>query len=200
MLQDRLLLSGLSLEHFNLPLPTTLPTVSHAEAFVQREEQSYDIHIEAAKARERLSKLNAKQRKIFDEVMSSLSHGSGRIFFIDAPGGTGKTFLINAILSAVRADGHIAIATALSAIASKLLEGGTTLHSKLKVPIDIKKDSICSFTNLCGIGKLFKEAKLLVIDEGPMGHRHIFEAVSRSVKLEVSVSNFPQDTVHSPRC
>jgi len=181
MLHDRLLLSGLSLEHFGLPLPSTLPTVSRASAFVQREEQAYDVHIEAAKARERVCKLNAKQRRIFDEVMASLSDGSGRIFFIDAPGGTGKTFLINAILSAVRADGHIAIATALSAIASKLLEGGTTLHSRLKVPIDIKRDSICSFTNVCGVGKLFIKASLLVIDEGPMGHRHIFEAISRSV-------------------
>ena len=38
-------------------------------------------------------------------------------------------------MNALRADGCIVVATALSAVASMLLEGGTTLHSKLKVAI-----------------------------------------------------------------
>ena len=97
-------------------------------------------------------------------------------------GGTGKTFTISCLLSYVRAKGGIALATALSAVASKLMEGGSTLHSKLKVPINISKDSICSFNKNTTVGKLMQQAILLVIDEVSMGHKHIYEAVDRSLR------------------
>ena len=67
-------------------------------------------------------------------------------------GGTGKTFTISCLLSYVRANGSIALATALSAVASKLMEGGSTLHNKLKVPINITNDSICSFNKNTAVG------------------------------------------------
>ena len=97
-------------------------------------------------------------------------------------GGTGKTFTISCLLSYVRAKGGIALATALSAVASKLMEGGSTLHSKLNVPINISKESICSFNKNMAIGKLMQLAILLVIDEVSMGHKHIYEAVDRSLR------------------
>ena len=109
-------------------------------------------------------------------------NGDGGLFCLDAPGGTGKTFLLGALLSAVRSNGDIAIATALSAVASKLLEGGSTLHSKLKVPIKIQEESVCQFTKHTAIGQMFKIAKLLVIDEVTMGHKHIYEAIDRTLR------------------
>ena len=47
-----------------------------------------------------------------------------RLFFLNAPGGYGKTFLIEALLSTVRGMGKIALAVASSGIAAELLEGG----------------------------------------------------------------------------
>ena len=93
-----------------------------------------------------------------------------------------STFTVSCLLSYVRANGDIALATALSAVASKLMEGGSTLHSKLKVPINISKDSICSFNKNTAVGKLMQLAILLVIDEVSMGHKHIYEAVDRSLR------------------
>ena len=43
-----------------------------------------------------------EQRHAFDEIMAAVESGSGGVFFIDAPGGTGKTFLIKALLAAAR--------------------------------------------------------------------------------------------------
>ena len=77
-----------------------------------------------------------------------------------APGGTGKTFVLNALLSAVRSDGHIALGTAISAVASKLLKNGTTVHSRLKVPIQIKETSTCHFSQSDATGKLLLRTKL----------------------------------------
>ena len=89
----------------------------------------------------------------------------------------------------------VAVANVLWAVASMLLEDGTTLHSKLKgaisssifllsckflqVPIEVTAETFCSFTDADGTGKLLQEASLLIIDEVSMGHRHIYEAVDR---------------------
>ena len=50
-------------------------------------------------------------------------------------GGTGKTYLVKTALAYVRSQGGVALAMATSGIAGTLLPGGTTVHSKLRVPI-----------------------------------------------------------------
>ena len=50
-----------------------------------------------------------------------------------APGGTGKTFLMNTILSEIRGNKDIAIACAFVGVAAVLLEGGTTVHKRFKI-------------------------------------------------------------------
>jgi PIF1-like helicase len=57
------------------------------------------------------------------------------VFFLQGFGGTGKTFLINLVLAKIRADGGIALSTASSGIAATLLDGGTTAHSRFKIPV-----------------------------------------------------------------
>ena len=61
----------------------------------------------------------------------------GGMLFLDAPGGIGKTFLINLILAKLQSEGKIALATASSGIAATLLTGGRTLHSTFKIPLDL---------------------------------------------------------------
>ena len=72
--------------------------------------------------------LTAEQRSIFDSFMTLVNNGTGGIMFLDAIGGAGKTFLVNLILSTVRSQGKIALATASSGIAATLLQGGRTMH------------------------------------------------------------------------
>ena len=60
----------------------------------------------------------------------------GASFFIDGPGGTGKTFLYDTLLAHVRGNGGIALAVASSGIAALLLEGGRTAHSRFKIPVN----------------------------------------------------------------
>ena len=54
-----------------------------------------------------------------------------------AHGGSGKTFLYNALVAAVRSRGLQAAAVASSGIAALLLEGGRDSPSKLKLPIHV---------------------------------------------------------------
>jgi len=67
-----------------------------------------------------------------------------QIYFVDAPGGTGKTFLMNAILSYVRSLSLIAVPTGYSGIAAGLLTGGRTCHSIFSLPVNNTGDGTSS--------------------------------------------------------
>ena len=55
-------------------------------------------------------------------------------FFIDDPGGTGKSFLYRALLATVRYRGFIDLVTASSGVAASLLPGGLTKAGKRTGP------------------------------------------------------------------
>lgn len=55
------------------------------------------------------------------------------VYFIDVPGETSKKFLYNRLLATVRSHCDIALAMASSGITALLLQGGRTVHSRLKV-------------------------------------------------------------------
>ena len=71
-------------------------------------------------------------------MIDSVTNERGLMFCVNAAGGTGKTFVVNTLLNAVRGDGFVALATASSGVAAQLLPNGNTIHSRFKVPIDIR--------------------------------------------------------------
>eukprot|EP00922_Rhytidocystis_sp_ex-Travisia-forbesii_P045893 GHVS01068452.1.p2 GENE.GHVS01068452.1~~GHVS01068452.1.p2 ORF type:complete len:156 (-),score=8.96 GHVS01068452.1:164-631(-) len=73
--------------------------------------------------------------------------------FIDAPGGTGKTFLFNLLLDIACYYDIDAVATASSGIASTLLTIGITAHAASKLPIPPAESSACQFTPRDCIGR-----------------------------------------------
>ena len=69
------------------------------------------------------------QRKVYHSILNSIENDKGVTFYIDAPGGTGKTFLINLLLAKVRQKKNIALAVASSGISATFLDEGRTAHS-----------------------------------------------------------------------
>ena len=59
------------------------------------------------------------------------------MFFLYGFGGTGKTFIWRTLASSLRAENQIVIIVASSGIASLLLPGGRTAHSRFKIPVPI---------------------------------------------------------------
>ena len=57
------------------------------------------------------------------------------LLFQDAPGGTGKTFTINAITAAANFLRKASIICATSAVASQFLRGGRTAHYKFIISV-----------------------------------------------------------------
>lgn len=60
---------------------------------LQREQQ-YDIEALAEIVRTNVPQLNQQQKIAYNTLVEAVNSGSGGIYFLDAPGGTGKTFLI----------------------------------------------------------------------------------------------------------
>jgi hypothetical protein len=97
-------------------------------------------------------------------------------------GGTGKTFLWTTLLNYVRSQGKIALAVASSGIASLLLPRGRTPHSRFKLPLDIRQNSMCSIRKNTHLAALIQKAPLIIWDEAPVNHRYCFEALDRTLK------------------
>ena len=125
---------------------------------------------------------NVQQRDILDAITSTVELNRTGLFFIDGPGGTGKTYVENLLLAWVRSTGRIALSVASSGIASILLEGGRTSHSRFKIPIDIHADSICHISAQSDLATLLKMTSLIIWDEAPAQHRHCFQAVDHTLR------------------
>ncbi|CAB3241119.1 unnamed protein product [Arctia plantaginis] len=105
-------------------------------------------------------------------------------FFLDAPGGTGKTFLISLILAKIRSQQKIALAVASSGIAATLLDGGRTAHSTFKLPLDVhnKPDAMCNIKKNSGIAAVLRKSSIIIWDECTMAHKYSLEALNRTMQ------------------
>ena len=65
------------------------------------------------------------------------------LFFVSGFGGTGKTFLWNAVVSYLRGHKRIVLTVASSGVASLLLSGGRMAHSRFKIPLDLDDNGLC---------------------------------------------------------
>jgi len=111
-----------------------------------------------------------------------VNQNEGGMFFLYRYRGTGKTFIWKALASSLRADNKFIIMVASSGIASLLLLGGRTTHSKFKIPIPIFEDSTCNIHQGTQLAELLNEASLIIWDEAPMAHKFCFEALDQSLR------------------
>ncbi|XP_076886945.1 uncharacterized protein LOC143536652 [Bidens hawaiensis] len=106
----------------------------------------------------------------------------GGVFFVYGYGGTGKTYLWKTLSASIRAKGEVVLNVASSGIASLLLEGGRTTHSRFLIPINLTEDSICPVKGNTDVYELLRQTSLIIWDEAPMIHKHAFEALDRTLK------------------
>jgi len=131
-----------------------------------------------------LRQLVPEQRIAYDRIMRAITEQSGGLFFIDAPGGTGKTFLLSLILATIRSQNNIALAIASSGIAATLLDGGRTAHSALKLPLNLQNTEAptCNISKNSGMDKILQTCKIIIWDECTMSHKKALEALDRTLR------------------
>ncbi|KAM3287348.1 hypothetical protein P3S67_020778 [Capsicum chacoense] len=105
-----------------------------------------------------------------------------RAFFIDGPGGTGKSFLYQSLLATIRSQGFVALASASFGVAASILPGGRTAHSRFKIPIDVDENINCNVSKQSSLTSLIRDAKLIVWDEASMAKEKTIEALDLLLK------------------
>ncbi|KAG7572539.1 P-loop containing nucleoside triphosphate hydrolase [Arabidopsis suecica] len=125
--------------------------------------------------------LTVQQKVIYDEIIGAVFENKGGVFFGYGFGGTSKTFLWKTISAAIRSKGSIVLNVASSGIASLLLEGGRTAHSRFRIPINPTEFTTCNMKAGDDRANLIKEASLIIWDEAPMMSKHCFESLDRSL-------------------
>ena len=128
------------LESFSLPtVPSNYtPRNGNLDNSLIREELLYDSNLQKQIWQDNYLKMNTDQQSVFNSLRSAIDTGdsaSHKLFFLDAPGGTGKTFVFNSILAYARSLNKISLALASSGISAILLSGGRTGHSRFKIPL-----------------------------------------------------------------
>ena len=126
--------------------------------------------------------------------MEAANNNEGDMFFLYGYGGTGKTYIWRTLASSLRAKNQIVIMVASSGIASLLLPGGRTAHSKFKIPVPIFQDSTCNILQGSQLAELLNQTNLIIWDEAPMAHKFCFQALDQSltdiIKEKKFESNF----------
>jgi len=126
-------------------------------------EQSYSTSDLLSYVQNSISKLMSEQKDIYDKIMHRVDNNIGEIFFLDAPGGTSKTFVIKVSLASIRSKDEIALATTSSGITATLLAGGRTTHSALKLPLNFHSTETptCNISKSSGMGKVLLQTIII---------------------------------------
>ena len=148
-----------------------------------RDALNYDYEEQQNLAITAIASLYDDQRQAFDQIWDTIRNDRGLIFFIDGPGGAGKTYLYRTLCHAIRGQGWIILCTASTGLAALLLPGGRTAHSMFRIPVeDLEEDSMCSISKNSERAQLLRSAKALIYDECLMHHHHSFEALDRTLQ------------------
>ncbi|XP_076058630.1 uncharacterized protein LOC143035649 [Oratosquilla oratoria] len=118
--------NGMNCAMLGLPEPISEPPA------IQHMEEIQEVNPEV---------LNIEQRYVFNSVINAVSEidrgleTNHRLFYLDAPGGSGKTFLFNMIHDYLVAQNVAVSTSAWTGSAATLLKNGKTLRSVFKLPV-----------------------------------------------------------------
>ena len=174
-------IGGNILSRYGLPEPNINPTQHNTEYSAETNYNSSEL---SQFIRVEFPRLTEEQRRIYERVYHSANNEFGEMYFLDAPGGTGKTFLTRIILAKLRSEGKIALAVASSGIASTLLPGGKTAHAMFKIPLqlDCSESPACNISRNSDKASVLRDCSLIIWDECTMAHRKAIEAVNRTLQ------------------
>ena len=191
-----------TLEAFGLPVPDLereqyIAVVLADDWLSSISDQTLELTQEKAELyfKENHPKLNMDQRHVFDTLTSLLEdyiefekngkiprEKEGSLVFLDAPGGTGKTFTLNVLICWVIMKERLVAPTAASGIAATMLHNGRTAHNQFKIPINVTPDSTCNINEESNLALFLRKVLLIIIDEATMLDKWCYETLDRSMR------------------
>ncbi|KAI7960258.1 hypothetical protein MJO29_005326 [Puccinia striiformis f. sp. tritici] len=122
------------------------------------------------------------QRSIYDQLVNAIANEDSTPVFVDGPAGCGKTFLLNMVIDYCNRQNWDCLVMASSGVASLMLDGGGTAHSKLSIPLTVNSQTMCKWDPDSILGAQLLRVKVIIWDEITMTNRNVIEMVDRSLR------------------
>jgi hypothetical protein len=163
---------SMCLDDFDLPIPKF-----HEQLALFEFDKSY----EAAEGASKFEQLNCDQRIIVERILEAIQRpvNTKKCFFMDGPGGSGKTFTYNTLMHILRGREEIVLCVAWTGIAANLLSGGKTAHSQFGLPLNLNETSVSSLKENDKRTEILRRAKFIIWDEASMVPKCALEVVDR---------------------
>jgi hypothetical protein len=81
------------------------------------------------------------------------------------------------LIARLKAQGYKVMATATTGIASLLLFGGRTMHSALRIPLNISWDTQPAVDYASTLAEMLRQVDVLIIDEISAGHKNVINYI-----------------------
>jgi hypothetical protein len=121
--------SGGNIQDFNLPHCITTTRAFGVNHFI-KDELCHDTNSLLEQSRILISQLSVQQLNAFNTIVETVLSNNPGFYFISGYGGTGKTFIWNAVVAHLRTQKKIVLTVASSGVAS--LPNGHTTHLRFK--------------------------------------------------------------------
>lgn len=174
-----------SFSSLNLPL--------QSDVVIHRGFSEQEIQDSLSVVDSRVLSLNEQQRSAFESIIHAVRAENSlpvpKLFYIDGPGGSGKTYLYNTILHHLRSTNTIFTAVAWTGIAAMLLLGGRTSHITFRLPLRMDETTTLNIKRDSHAWLHLTESKLVVWDEISLVPKYALDAVD---KLLREITNDPR--------
>ena len=155
--------------NFKIPVPP-----GSFEEYEDEEQEVFD----SAQGQAMLASLKPTQRQHYDKIIAALESDTGKCFFLDGPGGSGKSYLYQTITHNVRAQGKSVLCVASTGIAATLING-MTAHKQFGIPVPCHENSTSHIRLNSKEATLLTQASLLIWDESSMAHKDMLSCLDR---------------------
>ncbi|XP_058767938.1 uncharacterized protein LOC131641626 [Vicia villosa] len=126
------------------------------------DERNYDSASMNSEFENLFAALTDEQRGIYEKIMHTVESQNPAVFFLHGYGGTRKTYMWRTLAAALRSKHDICLTVATSGIASLLLPGGRTAHSKFRIPVPTMDNSTCKVKFNDDVADMLRQTKLII--------------------------------------
>jgi hypothetical protein len=115
------------------------------------------------------AQLNIDQYSCFQTIIAVVTDNTQTAhFYLQGPGGTGKTFLYKTLCHYYRSQNKVVLYIVSTGITALLLPDGYTSHSQFRIPLELNESSVSTITKTSRLGALLQSTDLIIWDEMPI--------------------------------
>jgi hypothetical protein len=121
--------------------------------------------------------LNHAQKYFYDRFTRAYEKNTERTFILDAPGGTGKTYVLRAVQHYLITKGKEPCIMSWAGIAASMYSGGRTVHNAFSLKLDCNQTCNINIPRDSPLGRRLLKHDVFIMDEAPMTPKCVLEAI-----------------------